>query len=125
MDRNGRELTTPTTTTTQPKPFLRPSSVVYWMRFVLAILAGLSNQVLHIDWHTYPNSNFGDLATYLGIALGVAFYLLSVMIVRHVLHYGEAELRGKNRDITLVGGTFIFVWIMVTVLFYTFTHPLG
>ena len=116
MDRNGRELTTPTTTTTQahPKPFLKPSSVVYWMRFVLAILAGLSNQVLHIDY-----ARFGDLATYLGIGLGVAFYLLSVVIVRHVLHYGEAELRGKNRDITLGGGTFIFVWIMVTVLFYT------
>jgi len=116
LDRNGRELTKPipTTTQAQPKPFLKPSSVVYWMRFVLAILAGLSNQVLHIDY-----ASFGDLATYLGIALGVAFYLLSVMIVRHVLHYGEAELRGKNRDITLGGGTFIFVWIMVTVLFYT------
>ena len=116
MDRNGRELTTPTPTSTQtqPKPFLKPSSVVYWMRFVLAILAGLSNQLLHIDV-----VSFGDFATYLGIVVGVAFYLLSVMIVRHVLHYGEAELRGKNRDVTLGGGTFIFVWIMVTVLFYT------
>ena len=116
MDRNGRELTTPTPTTpqAQAKPFLKPASVVYWLRFVLAILAGLSNQVLHIDV-----ASFGDLATYVGIALGVAFYLLSVMIVRHVLHYGEAELRGKNRDVTLGGGTFIFVWIMVTVLFYT------
>jgi len=84
------------------------------MRFVLAILAGLSNQVLHIDV-----ASFGDAATFFGIGLGVAFYLLSVIIVRHMLHYGEAELRGKNRDITLGGGTFIFVWIMVTVLFYT------
>jgi len=118
LDRNGRKLTKPTPTLTptqaQPKPFLKPSSVVYWMRFGLAILAGLSNQVLHIDV-----ASFGDLATYLGIGLGVVFYLLSVMIVRHMLHYGEAELRGKNRDITLGGGTFIFVWIMVTVLFNT------
>lgn len=113
---NGRELTTPTPTTTQtqPKPFLKPSSVVYWMRFVLAILAGLFNQILHIN-----AASFGDAATYVGIGLGVAFYLLSIMIVRHMLHYGPAELRGKNRDITLGGGTFIFVWIMVTVLFYT------
>ena len=116
MDRDGRELTkpTPTTTQAQPKPFLKPSSVVYWLRFVLAILAGVSNEVLHINV-----ASFGDLATYLGIGLGVAFYLVSVMIVRHLLHYGEAELRGKNRDVTLGGGTFIFVWIMVSVLFYT------
>ena len=116
MDRNGRELTAPTPTTaqTQPKPFLKPSSVVYWMRFGLAILAGLTNQALHIDM-----VSFGDFATYIGIAVGVVFYLLSVMIVRHVLHYGEAELRGKNRDVTLGGGTFIFVWIMMTVLLYT------
>ena len=113
---NGRELTTPTsaTTQTQPKPFLKPSSVVYWMRFVLAILAGLSNQILHID-----AASFGDASTYVGIGLGVAFYLLSVIIVRHMLHYGPTELRGKNRDITLGGGTFIFVWIMTTVFFYT------
>jgi len=116
LDRDGRELTThtPTTTQAQPKPFLKPSSVVYWLRFVLAILAGVSNEVLHINV-----ASFGDLATYLGIGLGVAFYLVSVMIVRHLLHYGEAELRGKNRDVTLGGGTFIFVWIMVSVLFYT------
>ncbi len=87
------------------------------MRFVLAILAGLSNQILHIN-----STNFGDAATYVGIGLGVAFYLLSVLIIRHMLHYGAAELRGKNRDITLGGGTFIFVWIMVTVLFYTIAH---
>jgi hypothetical protein len=45
--------------------------------------------------------------------------LLSILVVRHVLHYGEAELRGKSRDVTLGGGTFIVLWIMVTVLFYT------
>jgi len=120
LGRNGRDLTTPTPaaiTQTQPKPFLKPSSVVYWMRFGLAVLAGASNQLLHINY-----ASFGDASTYVGIGLGVAFYLLSVMIVRHLLHYGEAELRGKNKDVTLGGGTFIFVWIMTTVLFYTIAH---
>jgi len=69
---------------------------------------------LHIDVVT-----FGDFATFVGIGLGVAFYVLSVLVVRYVLHYGEAELRGKNRYITLGGGTFICVWVMVTVLVYT------
>jgi hypothetical protein len=84
------------------------------MRLVLAILAGVTNQLLQINVTT-----FGDFASVVAIGLGVVFYLASIIIVQHVLHYGEAELRGKNRYITLGGGTFIFVWIMVTVLFYT------
>jgi hypothetical protein len=84
------------------------------MRFFLAIVAGASNQLFHID-----AANFGDLASIVGIGLGVAFYLLSIVLVRYVFHYGEAELRGKNRYITLGGGTFIVLWVMVTVLFHT------
>jgi len=84
------------------------------MRFGLAVLAGVSNEALHIN-----AANFGDLAPIIGVGLGIVFYVVSVLLVRHVLHYGEAELKGPNRYITLGGGTFIFVWIMVTVLTYT------
>jgi len=87
------------------------------MRLVLAILAGLTNTLLNIN-----ATNFGDFAAVLGIGVGVAFYLLSVILVQRVFHYGEAELHGKNRYVTLGGGTFIFVWIMVSVLFYTIGH---
>ena len=80
----------------------------------MAILAGFTTASLGINVAT-----FGDLASMLAIGVGVAFYLFSILVVRHIFHYGEAELRGKNRYITLGGGTFIFVWIMVTVLFYT------
>jgi len=97
-----------------PTPRIKPTSVVYWMRFVLAILAGLTNEMLNIN-----QNNFGDYAAILGIGVGVAFYLLSIVLVRHVFRYGEAELRGPNRYITFGGGTFIFVWIMITVLAYT------
>jgi hypothetical protein len=84
------------------------------MRLVLAIAAGATNQLLHID-----AANLGDLATIAGIGLGIVFYLFSIALVKYVFHYGEAQLRGKNRYITLGGGTFIVIWIMVTVLFYT------
>jgi hypothetical protein len=87
------------------------------MRVVLAIVAGATTTLLHIDV-----ASFGDFAAFLGIGVGVVFYLLSVLVVQHVFHYGEAELRGKNRYITLGGGTFIFVWIMVSVLCYTLGH---
>ena len=84
---------------------------------VLAIFAGLTNELVHINV-----TNFGDFAALLGIGVGIAFYLFSVILVQHVFHYGEAELHGKNRYVTLGGGTFIFVWIMVTVLSYTIGH---
>ena len=84
------------------------------MRFFLAIVAAISNELLHINTVT-----LGDLAGFAGVGLGVAFYLFSILLVRHVFHYGEPELRGKTRDVTLGGGTFIVVWIMLSVFFYT------
>jgi hypothetical protein len=105
------------------------------MRFLLAIAAGIANRfmmlaTLNVDTTTTPptyTTNFfllgeaisGDVALFLAIALGLAFYALSVLIVRNVFHYGELELRGKNRYITSGGGTFIVVWAMVAVLLNT------
>ena len=81
---------------------------------VLAVIAGATSQLLHIS-----AANYGDLSSILGIAVGIVFYLASVFIVKYVLRYGEKELRGKNRYVTLGGGTFVMLWIMVTVLFFT------
>lgn len=55
----------------------------------------------------------------IGIGLGLLFYMISVVIVHYVLRYGEAELKGKNRYMTMGGGTFIVEWIMVAVLLNT------
>jgi hypothetical protein len=86
------------------------------MRVLLAVIAGIVNQVLHIG-----QAMLGDpmLAFLAAVGLGIGFYLLSVVIVKYVFHYGEAELKGKHRYITLGGGTFIVVWIMVAVLINT------
>jgi hypothetical protein len=93
---------------------LKPGSVVYWMRFGLALAAGFATHLLRINY-----ANWGELAFYIGIGVGIAFYLLSILIVRDVLKYGEVELKGKNRYITLGGGTFIVLWIMLSVLLNT------
>jgi len=90
---------------------IKPGSVVYWMRFAMALAAGFATHFLRINYLSW-----GDLAFYMGIGVGVAFYLLSILIVRDVLKYGEVELKGKNRYITLGGGTFIVLWIMLSVL---------
>jgi hypothetical protein len=98
----------------QTQPKIKPSSIVYWLRFGLALVAGFTNDYLNIGV-----VNFGDLAIFVGIGFGLMFYLLSIFIVKNVLHYGEAELKGKNKYITLGGGTFVVVWIMVIVLLNT------
>jgi uncharacterized membrane protein YhdT len=83
------------------------------MRFLLAIAAGFANDYLHISSR---QPMWGNLAEFAGIGLGVFFYVLSILIVRFVFRYGEAELKGKHKDITIGGGTFIVLWIMVLVL---------
>jgi hypothetical protein len=90
---------------------------VYWLRVLFGILAGFTENLLNINQGT-----LGDLAIFVGIGLGVVIYLISTAIVRYGLHYGVAELKGKNRYITLGGGSFIVLWIMVTVLLYSVLH---
>ena len=102
---------------TPPKRRIKPTSIVYWLRVFLAVVAGFANQYLHVN-----QANFGDFAIFVGIALGLVIYMFSIFIVQRVLRYGEAELKGKNRHITLGGGTFIILWIVVSVLLNTLSQ---
>ena len=99
---------------TPPVKRFKPTSIVYWMRVLLAVCAGFANQFLGIT-----QANFGEFAPFIGIGLGIVIYALSVLIVHRVLHFGEAELKGKNRYITLGGGSFIVLWIVATVFLNT------
>ena len=92
---------------------IKPTSMVYWLRFLLAVTAGISSSALRIS-STQPV--WGGTAQYVGIGIGVCFYVVSILIVRYVFKFGEVELKGKHKDVTLGGGTFIVVWIMVLVL---------
>jgi hypothetical protein len=87
---------------------------VYWLRVLMAVAAGFVNYSMGIN-----EASLGDAALPAGIGLGLVLYVLSILIVRNLLHYGEAELKGKNKYITLGGGTFIVVWVMVAVLLNT------
>jgi hypothetical protein len=80
----------------------------------MAIAAGFANSYLHIS-----QTALGDLALIVGIALALGVYGLSVLIVRHGFHLGETQLKGKRRDVTLGGGTFIMVWVLVSVVLNT------
>ncbi len=92
---------------------MKPSSVVYWSRLFIAIATGFGS-VLALN-----RVVSGETATLTYVALAVLIYALTAVVYRSLLRYGEAELRGKNRYITLGIGTFIFAWMASLVLTYT------
>jgi len=92
---------------------LRPSSVIYWSRLFIAIATG-SGSVFALNGLVS-----GEIATFAYATLAILVYALTAVIYRSLLHYGEAQLKGKNRYITLGIGTFIFTWLASLVLTYT------
>ncbi len=89
---------------------MKPSSVVYWSRFFIAIATGIGS-VFALNGVVGEES-----ATLVYSTLAMLVYGLTAAVYRHVLHYGEAELKGKNRYITLGIGTFIFAWLAAMIL---------
>jgi len=61
----------------------------------------------------------GELATVVYPAVAILVYALTVAVYRYGLRYGQAELKSKNRAITLGIGTFIFAWLASLALTYT------
>ena len=92
---------------------MKPSSVVYWSRFFIAIATGAGSVF------ALREAVSGELASVVYPAVAIAVYALTVAIYRYMLHYGEAELKTKNRAITLGIGTFIFAWLASLALTYT------
>ena len=61
----------------------------------------------------------GELASLVYPTVAILVYALTVAFYRYGLRYGEAELKTKNRVITLGIGTFIFTWLAAVTLAYT------
>jgi hypothetical protein len=61
----------------------------------------------------------GELATVVYPAVAILVYVLTVAVYRYGLRYGQAELKTKNKAITLGIGTFIFAWLASLALTYT------
>jgi hypothetical protein len=92
---------------------VKPSSVVYWSRFFIALATGVGSVFALREVVT------GELATVVYPAVAILVYALTVAIYRYGLRYGQAELKSKNRAITLGIGTFIFAWLASLALTYT------
>jgi spore maturation protein SpmB len=92
---------------------LKPSSVVYWSRFFIAIATGIGSVVALKGVVT------GELATVVYTTVAIVVYALTVAFYRYGLRYGVAELKTKNRAITLGIGTYIFAWLASVTVIYT------
>jgi uncharacterized protein (DUF486 family) len=92
---------------------LKPSSVVYWSRFFIAIATGIGSVFGFKEVVT------GELATVIYTTVAIMVYALTVALYRYGLRYGEAQLKTKNRVITLGIGTYIFAWLASVTAVYT------
>ena len=86
---------------------------MYWSRFFIAIATGIGSVA------ALRGVVAEELATLVYPAVAVAVYGLTAAAYRNLLGYGEAQLKGKNRYITLGIGTFIFAWLAALILTYT------
>ena len=85
---------------------IRPSSVVYWSRFALAILTAFLCFLLRLRGST-------------GVAVALAIYIVSSIFYQYGLRYGEEQMKGKYRTVSLGSGTFAFVWASLWILLFT------
>jgi hypothetical protein len=92
---------------------VRPSSVVYWSRFFIAVATGVGSVFMIKDVAS------GDMAIFAYVGVAVLVYALTAGFYRYVLRYSEVQLKTKNRYITLGIGTFIFAFIAAMIAAYT------
>ena len=92
---------------------MKPSSVVYWSRLLIAIATGVGSVFMLRDVVS------GEMAGFVYPAVAFLVYAVTVVVFRYQLGYGEVQLKGKNRYITLGIGTFIIAWMAALVLTYT------
>ncbi len=92
---------------------MKPSSVVYWSRFFIAIATGVGSVI------GLGQAVTGELASVIYPAVAILVYALTVEFYRYGLRYGEAQLKTKNRVITLGIGTYIVTWLASVIAVYT------
>ncbi len=88
---------------------MTPSSIVYWSRLGFAVLASLVYTILGLGLQGVA------VGTLSAVALGVLFYVASVYVIKYVLGYGEAELKGPRKIVTTGMGTYI-IWLVFSMI---------
>jgi hypothetical protein len=96
---------------------ISPTSLVYWTRLGFAVLAGVLYNVLGLHG---PDAYQGTASA---ISMAIGIYAISVFLVKYILGYGPAELKGPNKHITLGIGSYIIWFLFTTILLNTILNP--
>ncbi len=100
-------------------PRIAPTSIVYWSRLGFAVLAGVVYNILGLGLQGVVP---GTLSA---IALGVAFYAVSVYVVKYLMGYGEDQLKGPRKHISVGMGSYV-IWLLFTIILLNtilYAHP--
>ena len=106
---NGPSTNPPGASRQEKSSRLTPSSIVYWSRLGLAVLAAVVYNFLGLGVQGV------ELGTAGAVSLGAGFYIVSVYFYKFVLGYGEAELKGPRKIVTMGMGTYI-IWLLFAII---------
>ncbi len=90
-------------------PRLAPASIVYWSRLGFAVSAGVVYNILGLGLEGLL------VGTSAAIALGVLFYAASVFVVKYLMGYGEDQLKGPKKHVSIGMGSYI-IWLLFTII---------
>lgn len=91
---------------------MTPIVKLYWLRVVLAIVAGLITGLAAV--YLYPASDYTPLLNSITIAL--AIYIISYYVLKGRL---KDKIAQQSKILSTAIGMYFFTWITCFVLFYT------
>jgi hypothetical protein len=96
---------------------MKPASIVYWTRLGFAVMAGV----------IYNLAGLGTLGLEIGtsavVGVGVLVYAAHVFMIKYVLGYGETELIGPRKHVSIGMGSYVAWLVFTTILLNTILHP--
>jgi hypothetical protein len=95
---------------------MKPIEKVYWVRFVLGILAALVCIGFGMATNTISNSEFASATLMNGIALALITYLISYYAVKSIF---ISKVQRPQKLFTTGIGIYLLSWIVFWTLLYT------
>jgi hypothetical protein len=95
---------------------MKPIEKVYWLRFVLGLLAALVCIGFGIATNTISNSEFAFNTLMNGIALALITYLVSYYAVKSIF---ITKVQKPQKLFTTGIGVYLLSWIVFWTLLYT------
>ena len=94
---------------------MRPLVAIYWLRFVLGIVAGLLSAILEAAIGIRKGaSDINNLLN--GITIALLIYLASYYVIKSVF---GSKVEKKGKLMTMGIGIYFFTWIVSLVVFFS------